>query len=174
VAPASTSKVYRLFPQTIKPLESHPPQIKMTSLFSAFNDPLFRALVQAEPESTTSRNEPFQPKFDVVETPTSYILEGELPGLDKKDVNIEFADNETLVISGKIERSSFVSPEEAEKEKKKKPKLWVSERVVGAFRRAFRFPTPVDTENAKAKFENGVLEMTLPKKGPQKKTITVE
>jgi HSP20 family protein len=148
----------------------------MTSLFQAFNDPLFRALVQAQPESTTTRNEPFQPKFDVVETPTSYVLEGDLPGLDKKDINIEFQDNETLVISGRVERSSFVTPEQEgeQKEKRRRPKLWVSERVVGAFRRAFRFPTPIDTENTKAKFENGVLELTLPKKGAEKKRITVE
>jgi len=49
----------------------------------------------------------FSPNFDVHETPKEYILEGELPGLEDKNKNlsIEFTDNSTLVVRGKIEKS---------------------------------------------------------------------
>ena len=46
----------------------------------------------------------FTPKFDVRETKDSYELHGELPGIDQKDVQIEFADPHTLVIKGHVER----------------------------------------------------------------------
>lgn len=46
----------------------------------------------------------FNPKFDVREHEESYELQGELPGLDQKDVHIEFADPHTLVIKGHVER----------------------------------------------------------------------
>jgi len=46
----------------------------------------------------------FQPKFDVREHKDTYELQGELPGLDQKDVHIEFADPHTLVIKGRTER----------------------------------------------------------------------
>lgn len=48
----------------------------------------------------------FSPNFDVHETEHTYVLEGELPGLDdKKNVNLEFTDDKTLMVSGRIERS---------------------------------------------------------------------
>ncbi|KAF8445421.1 HSP20-like chaperone, partial [Terfezia claveryi] len=47
----------------------------------------------------------FSPNFDVHETAKEYVLDGELPGLDKSNLSIEFTDTNTLVIHGKIERS---------------------------------------------------------------------
>lgn len=46
----------------------------------------------------------FSPNFDVHETSKEYVLEGELPGLDKKNLSIEFTDSSTLVIRGNIEK----------------------------------------------------------------------
>ncbi|MCJ1292085.1 hypothetical protein MMC34_003635 [Xylographa carneopallida] len=54
--------------------------------------------------SGTSSIRAFQPKFDVREEKESYLLNGELPGIDQKDVSIEFTDNNTLVIKGRTER----------------------------------------------------------------------
>ena len=49
----------------------------------------------------------FVPNFDIVETPQSYILEGELPGMsDKKAVDIEFTDHRTLLVKGRISKNS--------------------------------------------------------------------
>ena len=47
----------------------------------------------------------WQPKFDVRETGDNYELHGELPGLSKEDINIEFTEPQTLVVRGKVERS---------------------------------------------------------------------
>lgn len=69
--------------------------------------PLFRLLDdyashQLERESTNLRS--FTPKFDVKENKEAYELHGELPGIDQKDVQIEFSDPTTLVIKGRTER----------------------------------------------------------------------
>ncbi|KAK4041113.1 HSP20-like chaperone [Parachaetomium inaequale] len=47
----------------------------------------------------------FNPRFDVRETETAYELHGELPGLDRENVSIEFPEPQTIVISGRIERN---------------------------------------------------------------------
>ncbi|KAH6667385.1 hypothetical protein B0J14DRAFT_449055, partial [Halenospora varia] len=47
----------------------------------------------------------FSPKFDVKETPQAYELYGELPGIEQKDVEIEFTDQQTLTIKGCTEHS---------------------------------------------------------------------
>jgi len=47
----------------------------------------------------------FQPKFDVKEVADAYELHGELPGIEQKDVEIEFTDAQTLTIRGRTERS---------------------------------------------------------------------
>ena len=48
----------------------------------------------------------FQPRFDVKETPEAFHLQGELPGLSARDVDIQFADNNTLTIHGRVVRES--------------------------------------------------------------------
>lgn len=48
----------------------------------------------------------FSPKFDIYETEAAYVLEGDLPGLEKSNLNIEFTDHVTLLIKGHVERSS--------------------------------------------------------------------
>lgn len=86
------------------------------SLFQRFpnNDiaPLFRLLDDYNTHTSTggsshsfpSAVRSFTPKFDVREHKESYELQGELPGIDQKDVHIEFADPHTLVIKGHVER----------------------------------------------------------------------
>lgn len=84
------------------------------SLFPAFpaNDfgPLFRLLEDYDTHRASGRHghgqaiRAFQPKFDVRETNDAYELHGELPGIDQKNVSIEFADPHTLVIKGRVER----------------------------------------------------------------------
>ncbi|KAL8723143.1 MAG: hypothetical protein Q9225_000484 [Loekoesia sp. 1 TL-2023] len=83
------------------------------SLFPRFPSselgPLFRLLDDYSSQypsgtSTSSSVRAFHPKFDVREHKESYELQGELPGIDQKDVHIEFADPHTLVIKGRVER----------------------------------------------------------------------
>ncbi|PKS11828.1 hypothetical protein jhhlp_001122 [Lomentospora prolificans] len=74
--------------------------------------PLFRLLEDFDSYQTGrgggggARNLPsFQPKFDVRETEDAYELHGELPGMNKNDVHIEFSDPQTMIIRGRIERT---------------------------------------------------------------------
>jgi len=139
----------------------------------------------------------FSPNFDVHETPKEYILEGELPGLEKNNLSIEFTDANTLVVSGKIERSYTTGTPPGkllhgakqkqaitEGEKEKQPeekreeepiKYWVSERTVGSFQRSFSFPGEIDQDTVKATYENGVLGIVIQKKEKRSmKKITIQ
>jgi len=71
--------------------------------------PLFRLLDDYDIHRTgrgshASTIRAFRPKFDVRELKDSYELHGELPGIDQKEINIEFVDPHTLVITGRVER----------------------------------------------------------------------
>jgi HSP20 family protein len=79
------------------------------SLFQDFH-PIIRFVSDFERASRTpSRCSPhkpartFQPKFDVKELEDSYVLQGELPGIDQKDISIEWADASTIAIKGHTE-----------------------------------------------------------------------
>ncbi|KUJ22407.1 HSP20-like chaperone [Mollisia scopiformis] len=74
--------------------------------------PLFRLLDQFDQyQDNTGRRhhrsqmKTFNPKFDVKEVDDSYELHGELPGVEQKDIEIEFSDDHTLSIKGRTERS---------------------------------------------------------------------
>jgi len=77
--------------------------------------PLFRLLDDFDDYSRTNNNgrhhrrggnfKTFTPKFDVKELPESYELHGELPGIEQKDVDIEFTDQHTLTVRGRTEHS---------------------------------------------------------------------
>jgi HSP20 family molecular chaperone IbpA len=64
-----------------------------------FND-TFNELQKISNDNQTT----FSPKFDVKESKTSYTLEGEIPGVDQKDVTIEWSDENTVTIKGRTER----------------------------------------------------------------------
>ena len=105
------------------------------------------------------------PAMDVVETDDNFVLRADLPGLSEQDVNIEVEDN-VLRISG--ERT-------AAHEQKGKGYYRV-ERSWGAFSRSLTLPEGVDAEAVKASFNNGVLEVQIPKpeqQKPRKVQITV-
>ena len=74
--------------------------------FTSFLNPLHHNTPSMRSESSPAVRA-FSPNFDIHETPKEFVLEGEFPGLDDKHKNLtlEFTDNNTLVIRGKIERS---------------------------------------------------------------------
>jgi HSP20 family protein len=92
------------------------------------------------------------PAMDLVENGGEYVLRADLPGLSESDVNIEF-DKNVLTISG--ERKS--------EHEERKAGYYRVERSSGSFRRSLALPEGVDPESIKATFENGVLEVTVPK-----------
>jgi HSP20 family protein len=92
------------------------------------------------------------PPMDLVETDEHFVLKADLPGLDEGDVNIEVEDN-VLTVSGE---------RKAEHEDKREGYVRV-ERAYGAFRRSLTLPEGIDPEGVSASFDNGVLEVRIPK-----------
>lgn len=100
----------RQYTRIIKPSRQF---IRTMSLFPRFPSsefgPLFRLIddyTNQYPTGTSAASSirAFHPKFDVREHKDAYELQGELPGIEQKDVHIEFADPHTLVIKGRVER----------------------------------------------------------------------
>jgi HSP20 family protein len=109
---------------------------------------------------------PAAPAMDVRETPEAFIIEADVPGIKKEEVQIEVADN---VVTLKGERWS-------QREENKKD-YHLAERQIGSFRRSVAIPGGFDAGKVSAKFENGVLTITLPKpeeKRPRKIEVRVE
>lgn len=97
---------------------------------------------------------PAQIKVDVKETPAAYTVLAELPGVPKEDIQVTVEGN---VVTLRAEVKQVDRQTEGEK-------LLRSERYYGAVSRSFQMPVDLDDGAAKAKFDNGVLQLTLPKK----------
>jgi HSP20 family protein len=92
------------------------------------------------------------PPIDIYETPESLVLKAELPGLKREDINIEVQDS-TLILKGEKRFESDVREENYQR----------IERAYGSFQRSFSLPGTVRQDGVKAKFNDGILEVTLPK-----------
>lgn len=92
------------------------------------------------------------PSIDVSESDKAIEVTAELPGVDEKDVEVTLADN-VLTIKGE---------KKSEHEEKTDGRV-VSERSYGMFRRSFSLPFEVAGDKVDAKFDKGVLKITLPK-----------
>lgn len=97
------------------------------------------------------------PAIDFLEAENEYIVTCELPGLDEKDVDVSIASN-VLTIKGN---------KSTDKEEKK-GKFYKKEMWTGSFQRTLSLPAMVDGEKVSAKLENGILNVTLPKKEEMK------
>lgn len=115
--PSTTLKISRPITTTAKmsffPRSYFAPESSFTPLFRLLDDyDNYSREVSTQQgqgqQRQTSRRAPslpaFTPKFDVKELEGSYELHGELPGIEKNNINIEFTDDSTIVISGKVER----------------------------------------------------------------------
>lgn len=103
-------------------------------------------------EGTTQA--PAQFRVDVSEHEKAYTLRAEIPGVKKDDINISI-DGDQVAISAEVKD---------EKEVKEGERVLRSERYYGKVYRAFQLGQAVDQETASAKYTDGVLELTLPKK----------
>ncbi|KIX06913.1 uncharacterized protein Z518_04889 [Rhinocladiella mackenziei CBS 650.93] len=98
--PSNTRNMSFLFPRIVyAPVRCGPVRHEAAPLFSLF-DETFNELQRA---SRQARKQ-FNPRFDLKETEEAYSLAGELPGIDQKDLSIEFTDENTLTIKGRTER----------------------------------------------------------------------
>lgn len=169
---------------------------------SASFNPLFRLLDEFDNYSRQDRTGSgaghevahWQPKFDVRETAATYELYGELPGVSKDNVSIEFPEPQSITVSGKTERTytttTTTTPttttttdgdddgskaaDQDEQSPDAKDKYWLTERSIGQFSRSFNFPTRIDTEAVSAKLEDGILRVVVPKaKKHETRKVTV-
>lgn len=91
---------------------------------------------------------------DVKEDEKAYTVEAEMPGVSKEDIHVHVEGNQV----------SIVAEKKQEKEVKEGDRVLRSERYYGKVSRAFQVASDLDDAAATAKFENGVLHLTLPKK----------
>ncbi|MCX7692858.1 Hsp20/alpha crystallin family protein [Tepidimonas taiwanensis] len=97
---------------------------------------------------------PQQIKLDVSESDNAYTIAAELPGVNKDAIHVT-VENNVVTISAEVKQ---------EDTKRDGDKVLHSERYFGAVSRTLALPGDVDEAQASAKFENGVLTLTLPKK----------
>ncbi len=112
-----------------------------------------------------SERQSWTPAIDVVETEDAIVLKAELAGMDPKDINIEVQDN-VLTVSG----------ERRFEEEVKEDKFYRIERRYGSFSRSLALPPTADESKVEAKYENGLLQITVPKAEiarPKKITVAV-
>jgi HSP20 family molecular chaperone IbpA len=153
---------------------SFPPQGDFGSLFRLLDDyDSHRSTRQQAQPSLRS----FSPRFDVRESGDAYLLDGELPGVAQKDIDIEFSDPQTLVVKGRTEREYHTEPKanDEDEESASNHRFWASERSVGEFQRTFNFPGRIDQDAVKANLKNGILSVLVPKATTTAaKKITIE
>lgn len=107
-------------------------------------------------------------KCDIYEKDGVYHLEMDIPGFDKKDVNIEIDENDYLTITAEKKTEN--------KEEDKEKNYIRKERSYGKYQRSF-YLGDVDKDKIDASFENGILKITMPKKEEvksSKKTIEIQ
>lgn len=95
-----------------------------------------------------------QIKMDVTEQESAYLVHAEIPGAKKEDIHVEIDGNQV----------SITSEVKQEKEVKDGERVLRSERYYGQVSRTFQLAHDIDEAKAQAAFNNGVLELTLPKK----------
>lgn len=120
----------------------------------------------ADNESMMQHDEPMKfgsltPRLDETEDEQAFHITVELPGMDKKDVDVSLSDG-TLTIKGEKKR---------EKEEEGKD-FYHKERSFGAFRRTVSIPAEVDETKIEASFKKGVLSIELPKTKEAQRKIT--
>jgi HSP20 family protein len=93
-------------------------------------------------------------RVDIVESNDAYLLYAELPGVRKEDIHITI-DGDQVAISAEVKKEKDVGNDE---------RVLRAERYYGKLYRAFSLGQPVDETAANAKYTDGVLEVTLPKK----------
>lgn len=145
----------------IKPLGSElarfDPFLDVDDMFNGFMMrpfSLFREGMEIEP----------QIKMDVKEADGKYLVNAEIPGVNKDDIHVTIEGN----------RVSISAEVKQEKEAKEGERMIRSERSYGMASRSFTLADDIDQSKVEAKYNNGMLELTLPKKpGASRKEISI-
>ena len=127
----------------------------LTRFDDAFDDLLRGFFVRPVSfEGNQGQASPAQFRVDVSENEQAYVIRAEIPGVKKDDINISI-DGDQVAISAEVKN---------EKEVKNGERVLRSERYYGKVQRAFQLGQTIDQEACAAKYSDGILELTLPKK----------
>ncbi len=126
------------------------PLREMENLLDRYNREGHLGMSNAENELGFSK---WSPTVDIKEDDNNYLIRADVPGVDKKDIEVRL-ENGVLSISGE---------KKTEKESGKGTKHHRTERYYGSFSRRFTLPTSVKSDKVDASYKNGVLSLTIPK-----------
>ena len=115
-------------------------------------DELFRGFFR--PVRATTQPQALPIKMDVKESEQGYVVHAEIPGVKKDDIHVTIEGNQ-VTITAETKR---------ETEQKEGERVLRSERYYGNLYRSFTLPVELDEEASTAKYDNGVLELTLARK----------
>lgn len=141
-------------------------QRMQSAMDDAFGSSAFaRPFLLPNPDAGTRLTKAPTMALHVVEKPDGYEVQAELPGIKKEDISVEVHDN----VVGITAKSSSAS------ERKQGETVIYSERTEGQISRRFALPVELDEAKSTAKFENGVLTLTLARKAdvPGARQLTV-
>lgn len=122
-------------------------------------DEMFSNFFKTEPEFD------FMPRTDIKETAENYKIEIAIAGVKKEDIGIEHKDDYLIVTA------------EHKETREENTTYHLKEIKYGKFKRSFRIPKNVQKDNISAKFDNGILTITLPKtpvQEPVKQLIQID
>lgn len=126
-------------------------------------DDLFRGFFVRPVDMNAPANSP-SIRMDVSEQPKAFVVHAELPGVKKEDIHVHVDGNQV----------SITAEVKQEKEVKEGDRVLRAERYFGQVSRSFQLAQDIDDSQAIAKFNDGVLELTLPKKAANaSKRLTV-
>ncbi|HHH35588.1 MAG TPA: Hsp20/alpha crystallin family protein [Gammaproteobacteria bacterium] len=153
--------------QHASPSRAMSPFEEMDRLFESFFPRSWLRPMRWEWPSVGELAAPFEgrlPKVDVVDRDSDILVRAELPGVDKKDLDISITDN-TVTIHATTSRE----------QEREEGEYYRREITRGSFARTVALPAEVDADGARASFKDGILELTVPKVAKaQRRRITVE
>jgi HSP20 family protein len=98
--------------------------------------------------------DPGQIKIDVKENDKAYTVLAEVPGVSKEDIQVSL-DGPVVMLRAEVKQQDLQTKDD---------KVLRSERYFGSISRSFQLPQEIDTSKASARYDSGVLTLTLPKK----------
>lgn len=128
------------------------PLREMEDMFQRYTRATGRGLVSGDIDTDLGFAE-WSPTVDIEESDDSYLIRADIPGVDKKDIDVRL-ENGVLSITGE---------KRVEKETGKGTKLHRTERYCGSFARRFTLPTAIEADKVDASYKDGVLSLIIPK-----------
>ena len=126
------------------------PISSMPSFFDDFENMFSKAIMK--PLEMNDGTHFLTPSINVNETDDNYSVFIDLPGVEKKDIEVSMNDGQVVVLA---ERKNNIET--------KSDKCAWQESIAGKYQRTFELPSVINEDNIKAKYKNGVLNLIIPK-----------